>query len=72
MYGERGDYGLGDGGANRLTLADGGLESLYILAAIGEGATFKRLERSTQNLTGVEVITLEFAILKRQTVNMYS
>ena len=68
MYGERGDYGLGDGGANRLTLAEAGFERLYLLAAICEGAPLERFERSTQNLTGVEVIALEFAILKHLTV----
>ena len=68
MHGDGGDDGLGDSGADRLTLAKAGLESFHLFAAIREGATLERLESSAQNLTGVEVIPLEFAILKRQIV----
>ena len=68
VHGDGGDDGLGDSGADRLTLAKAGFEGFHLFAAIREGATLERLESSAQNLTGVEVITLEFAILKRHIV----
>ena len=68
MNGDGSDDGLGDSGANSFTLADARLERLDLPTTIQEGATLERLERSAQNLTGVEVVTLELAILKNNNV----